>query len=64
MFLDKIGRSAWSEEPLQYAVVTQTEARVSVEFRRIAIDVDAVVQTAQRSGVPHAGWWSDLWLRQ
>jgi diadenosine tetraphosphatase ApaH/serine/threonine PP2A family protein phosphatase len=47
----------------QYAVVSAVDGLISVEFRRIAVDVDAVIESARSSGMPHAEWWSALWVR-
>lgn len=46
----------------QYALVDRTEGWTSVQFRRLAIDVEAVTRAARRSEMPHAEWWINLWM--
>jgi hypothetical protein len=47
----------WAE----YAVVTADAGRVSVDLRRTAYDVEALLHVCRESGVPHADWWIDCW---
>ncbi|MCA9995710.1 MAG: metallophosphoesterase family protein [Anaerolineales bacterium] len=43
----------WAE----YALLTDTNGRFSVDLRQVAVDVTAVHQAAFASGMPHAEWW-------
>ena len=47
----------WAE----YAVVTCVDGSLSVELRRVPVDVDAVVAAIRESGMPHAAWWAADW---
>jgi putative phosphoesterase len=47
----------WSE----YAVIAAEEGRLEVSFRRVPLDVDAVIAAALHSGMPEAEWWADGW---
>ncbi|HZJ48500.1 MAG TPA: hypothetical protein VFD97_05635, partial [Acidimicrobiia bacterium] len=40
-----------------YAVVAATAADVSVEFREVPLDVDALARAVRSSGMPHVEWW-------
>jgi hypothetical protein len=44
----------WAE----YAVVGWAQASISVEFRRVPFDANALIQLALQSGMPHARWWT------
>jgi putative phosphoesterase len=41
----------------------EEEGRLSVELRRTTYDVDAFLDLALESGMPHARWWVDSWQR-
>jgi predicted phosphodiesterase len=47
----------WAE----YAIVQWRAGRLSLELRRVPIDVDVVVQAVLGSGMPHAEWWASGW---
>lgn len=47
-----------------YAVVAATATDVSVEFREVPIDVDALARVVRSSGMPHGEWWLGLRSRQ
>ena len=49
--------SRWAE----YGIVTADDGRVSVELCRASFDVDAYLELARSSGMPHADWWLDCW---
>jgi putative phosphoesterase len=52
----RIGR--WAE----YAIVdVDGEDRVTVELRRTGYDVEAYLELARASGMPHADWWVGCW---
>ncbi len=53
---DRVRNPPWAE----YAVL-RAEGSIGVELRRAAVDVEAVVQTALKSGMPHGDWWSSEW---
>lgn len=48
---------AWSE----YALVETIKGQPSITFRRAPYDVTPVLEAAERSGMPHAAWWSADW---
>jgi putative phosphoesterase len=55
----RIRIAPWAE----YAVVTAENGRLHVDLRRTTFDVEAVLERSRASGMPHAEWWADCWLR-
>jgi putative phosphoesterase len=51
--------SPWAE----YALVRIEDSRTSVELRRTSYDVEGMLQQTIESGVPHAAWWAETWVR-
>jgi len=51
--------SPWAE----YAVVTAEGGRVATALRRARYDIEAVLELARESGMPHASWWTECWVR-
>jgi predicted phosphodiesterase len=47
----------WAE----YGLVEYDDGRVSIDLHRTTFDVDALLELATRSGMPHAEWWSASW---
>lgn len=47
----------WAE----YAIVDVSEHGTSIDLRRLPLDVDRVLATAEASGMPHRDWWTGLW---
>jgi diadenosine tetraphosphatase ApaH/serine/threonine PP2A family protein phosphatase len=47
----------WAE----YAIVSAEDSGVSVDFRRVRFDLDALVDSIVASGMPHAGWLAAEW---
>jgi putative phosphoesterase len=45
----------------EYAIVDATETSVAIEFRRIPVDLPAILRTAHEVGMPNLEWWSTLW---
>ena len=45
----------WAE----YAVIDYEGGRLSVDLRRVAVDLGALERAALNSGMPHARWWLD-----
>lgn len=58
--LDEGYNPPWAE----YALVSSANASLSIELRRVPLDIDAVVQTALGSGMPHSEWWIKDWHKQ
>ena len=54
---DRRGHAPWAE----YGIVEWCAGRLSIELRRVPIDVDLVVQALLESSMPHAEWLADLW---
>ncbi|MBI5034251.1 MAG: metallophosphoesterase family protein [Chloroflexi bacterium] len=50
-------RPPWSE----YAIVDSHGENFSIEFRRVPLDVRAVVQAARDSGMPEFEMWAGSW---
>ena len=53
------GHPPWAE----YAMVDWSAGRLSIELRRVPIDVAGVVQALLQSGMPHADWLAGMWRR-
>lgn len=51
--------SPWAE----YAILSVEDGRVSTELRRAPYDVQGLLELALNSGMPHARWWADCWLK-
>ncbi len=49
--------SPWAE----YCIVAYDSGSLAIELRRTAIDVEGLVGTMVRSGMPHAARWAELW---
>ncbi len=47
----------------EYAIVAMEEGRLQIALRRTPLDVAAMRQAAQRSGMPHVDWWESRWER-
>ena len=47
----------WAE----YAVVSHEAGRLSVDLRRVPVDLEAIRQALLASGMPHAAWWAADW---
>jgi putative phosphoesterase len=50
----------WAE----YAIVDAAEDRASVEFRRLPVDLAAILSSAREVGMPDLDWWASLWKPQ
>jgi len=50
----------WAE----YALVSGGAGSLSVELRRVPVDVTRIVADARASGMPHVAWWVQDWLQQ
>jgi hypothetical protein len=51
---------AWAE----YALVSGGAGNLSVELRRVPVDVTRIVADARASGMPHVAWWVQDWQQQ
>jgi predicted phosphodiesterase len=51
--------SPWAE----YGIVAGEDGRLSLDLRRTAYDVAAFLEMSLGSGMPHAEWWADCWVR-
>jgi putative phosphoesterase len=49
--------SPWAE----YCLVAYEAGTLAIEFRRTAVDVEDLIGTMARSGMPHAERWAELW---
>lgn len=47
----------WAE----YGVLSSASGRLSIELRRIPLDMTAVLQAGTHSGMPHIEWWMQKW---
>jgi putative phosphoesterase len=53
-------RVPWSE----YAIVDSHDKKLAVEFRRVPLDVSAVMCAARESGMPNIELWAGVWVKQ
>jgi protein phosphatase len=51
--------SPWAE----YGIVGGDDGRLSIDLRRTPFDVDAFLAMSLESGMPHAEWWANCWVR-
>jgi predicted phosphodiesterase len=56
---ERVTVAPWAE----YAVVTADGGVVRVELRRTTFDVEGYLRESRASGMPHAEWWADCWVR-
>jgi putative phosphoesterase len=49
--------SPWAE----YAIVSYSDGRLGVEFRRAPLDVESLAEMVRASGMPDAERWAGLW---
>lgn len=49
----------WAE----YALLEVHAGAPSITFRRVPYDIKPLLRAAESSGMPHAGWWAQGWLR-
>src|SRR4051812_44241148 len=47
----------WAE----YGLLGFENGRVAIDLRRTTFDVDALLEEARASGMPHASWWAQSW---
>ncbi len=47
----------WAE----YAVLEVTGGRLSIDLRRVPLDVERLLAAGRASGMPHADWWAGKW---
>jgi predicted phosphodiesterase len=48
---------SWAE----YGVLSIEQGRLSIDLRRMPIDVDAMLQAARHTHMPHLDWWIQKW---
>src|SRR5574341_141305 len=53
-------RPPWSE----YAIITSNKDNLGVEFRRVPLDVDAIVRSIRASGMPHSELLVQEWAKR
>ncbi len=58
--MDDVRNPPWAE----YAIVAEEDGVMSIELRRVPIDVGAVVRAIRDSGIPHAAWLAQDWQRR
>jgi putative phosphoesterase len=51
--------SPWAE----YGILGSDDGRLSIDLRRTSFDVDAFLELSLESGMPHAEWWANCWVR-
>lgn len=48
---------AWAE----YAILEMESGRLDFNLRRVSVDTERMLETANLSGMPHADWWCGKW---
>ena len=56
-FYPDFGYSPWAE----YAIVSEDSGRLHMDLRRIPLNIQALIEDALASGMPHANWWCQAW---
>jgi len=56
---ERVRVAPWAE----YAIVTADDGRLHVDLCRTTFDVDSFLRFSRTSGMPHADWWADCWVR-
>ena len=51
----QVRQGAWAE----YGILNWEDSTVGIELHRVSVDVRLVMETAHRSGMPHADWWGE-----
>jgi hypothetical protein len=46
----------------EYAMLHWQDGEFGVEFRRVPLRLDRILQTARHSGMPHSEWWCSEWI--
>lgn len=54
---DKVLNPPWAE----YAVVSSHKGNLDIDLRRVPLDLNAVIQAALNTDMPHAEWWAANW---
>lgn len=52
--------SPWAE----YGILGSDDGHLSIDLRRTPFDVDAFLRLSLESGMPHAEWWANCWVRE
>lgn len=47
----------WAE----YAVLSAADGRLSIDLRRVPLELERVLQTARAAGMPEYDWWASRW---
>jgi len=56
---ENIYNPPWAE----YALVIWENASLSIELKRVPVDIEAVKMAILESGMPCAAWWARDWRR-
>ena len=59
-FCEDVYNPPWGE----YALVSWENARLSVELKRVPVDIGAVTRAMLESGMPHAELWAKDWRKE
>ena len=46
----------------EYAVLHWEDGQCAVEFRRVPLRLERIVQAARDSGLPRGEWWCSEWI--
>jgi len=52
---------AWNPPRAEYLLLSVDNGVLDLQFRRVHIDVAAVLEAARRSSMPHVQWWCKDW---
>lgn len=54
----------WRPPRSEYAIITSNKDSLGVEFRRVSLDVDAIVRSIRASGMPHSELLVQEWAKR
>ena len=54
----KVVNPPWAE----YAIISSNNGRLSIDLRRVLVDVEALREAVRASDMPHARWWIKDWV--
>jgi predicted phosphodiesterase len=57
---EQVRVSPWAE----YGLLTHEDGRLALDLRRVDYDTDAYLASTLETGMPHARWWADCWVRR
>jgi len=60
---DPVGETVRISPWAEYGLLTHEKGRLAIDLRRVDYDTDAYLASTLETGMPHAQWWADCWVR-